>query len=447
MSRRVLYISYWVPPRNGIGSIRSAHLLNYLAEFGWHATTLTAAFDSQSSTVHGYIETRYVDVRGAVKRRLGMGTRTAHEAFKIDAPQHGANKTARQRLLSAASVMVRYPDEHVGWLPYALSAARRLIVNGKFDAVLSSGPPVTTNLIAALAHGGLPWIADMRDLWAENDSEDRNAVRKLLDDGFERFCLSKAAAVIASSHLSAKRFQQRYPGTRCYSISTGFEPQEWQGVPFTAEEQCTLFYAGTLYSGKRDPSVLFAALRAIVDEHLAAEDELRVDLYTQREPWLLELISRFGLEAIVRVRGFIDRRAVLAAERRANRLIVLSWDGPTAEGVVPGKLFEYFGARRRILAIGGPSESSVADLLRDTGAGVRARTVDDVKREVLNALFEHRAGAVRAVPETAVGLYTGRECARRFAGVLDQIVCADDASATRRRASAAAIAMPANTAK
>lgn len=444
----MLLISYWVPPRTGIGSVRSAHLLRHLSDFGWDVTTVTAAFrDGEHASASPSIETRYWDVKGMAKRFVGMGDRTAHEALHVHVPQHGTKKTLRQRLIAAAGVPLTYPDEHAGWLPFAARAVRSVLASENFDAVLTSGPPVTTNLVAAISHRNVPWIADMRDLWAENDSEQRGSLRMLLDDTLERFCLSKAAALVATSDLSAKRFARRYPRVPVFSISTGFDAGEWEHVPFGMEQPCTLCYAGTLYSGRRDPSALFAALRRIFDRGLARPDELRVDLYAPREPWLMELRSRLRLEDAVRVHGLIDRQSVLAAQRRADRLIVLLWDGASAEGVVPGKLFEYFGARRTVLAIGGPGESSVDTLLKETGAGIRARTIDEVQTEILAALSEHRAGNVRVTPAGAVSAYSGRDCARRFAQVLDQACCASAARDSRARVSQTATAIPAKTTK
>jgi hypothetical protein len=147
-----------------------------------------------------------------------------------------------------------------------------------------------------------------------------------------------------------------------------------------------------------------------------------LDFYSPIEPWLTQLIHRYGLEQIVRVHGLQARQTVLRAERRANRLIVLSWDGPTAEGVVPGKLFEYFGARRPILAIGGPPVCEIERLLEITGAGVRCRTVPEIQGEILKALSEHRNSKAGAIPESAVQEYRGERCAAMFAQVLDSVV-------------------------
>jgi glycosyltransferase involved in cell wall biosynthesis len=445
--RRLLFLSYWMPPRNGIGSVRAAHLIKHLPRYGWSVTAMTAPLPHShvESRAHQYIQTGYCDLKGLVKRAVGIGNRSTHEALGVNVPAYGSEHTLLQRLIRGLEAPLRYPDEHIGWLPFASVSLWRTLKEQRFDAVMSSAPPFTAHLAAALSHGRVPWIADLRDLWAENDSVDRSATRTLLDDRLERFCLSRTAALIASSALSAERFQRRYPGKQCFSISTGFDSEEWERIEFGTEPQCTLLYAGTLYWGKRDPTTLFAALRAVLDDRLAEESEIRADFYVSSEPWLIELISKFGLQNVVRIRGFIEREAVLRAERRADRLIVLSWDGPTAEGVVAGKLFEYFGSRRPILAIGGPAVSGVEDLLRETGAGVRVRSVEEAKAEIAKAIAEHRSGRQRIVSSEGVRAYTGDACAERFAGILDYAVA--ETLRRGRRESSAATATPANTAK
>ena len=404
--------------------MRSSHLLKHLAGCGWDVTVVTARLDDgdRASVPENYVETGYCDLKSVVKRAIGIGRRSTHEALNVDVPKYGAKRTAIQRVIFSISSLVSYPDEYVGWLPFVAGTIRGLVAAEKWDAILTSAPPMTVNLAAALSHGAVPWIADLRDLWAESDYSERSALHRLFDDKVERLSLSRTAALVGSSELSAARLQRHYPDKPCFAVSTGFDPDEWKGLRFAREPQCTLLYAGNWYRGQRDPSVLFMALREILDEGLASSEELRVDLYAPREAWLQDLIARFSLQSIVHVHGFVERSSVLASERRADRLIVLSWDGATADGIVAGKLFEYFGARRPVLAIGGPPASAVEQLLRETCAGVRCRTVGETKADVLSALAEHRAGNIRVIAEAAVNKYTGEHCARRFAEVLNYVV-------------------------
>lgn len=431
--RRVLLVSYWVPPRTAIGAIRSSYLIKHLPHFGWDVDVLTARFDEDAvNGARDWTQTGYWDVKGAIKRAAGIGERSTSEVLNLDGFYYGGKPGIAGRAVRLTADLVTYPDEYVGWLPFAVPSLRGKLKGRAYDAIVTSSPPVTTNVIAALAHGDVPWLADLRDLWAEDDSRERSPLHRFADDRLERAALSRATVLTASSELSARRFQKRYPGKRCVSISTGFDEDEWQGIAFASESRCTLVYAGNFYGGRRDPGMLFAALQQLISEGRASASNLRVDVYAGREPWLARMIAEYGLDDVVRVRGKIDRAAVLAAERKADRLLVFCWDGATAEGIVPGKLFEYFGARRPILAIGGTQRSAVRDLLSETGAGAQCLTAEEVKSAVLAAMSEH-GERQRAIPQHAVCAYTAERCAMEFARVLDSIVGADSQVVRRAR--------------
>jgi glycosyltransferase involved in cell wall biosynthesis len=430
--RRVLLVSYWVPPRKAIGTIRSSYILKYLPRFGWDVDVFTARFDSEVNGAGArWTQTGYWDFKRAIKRVARIGDRSTSAVLNLEGFHYGGKPNLAGRAVRLTADLVTYPDEYVGWIPFAVPSLRRTLKAGAYDAILTSSPPVTTNVIAAIAHRNVPWVADLRDLWAEDDSRERSPLQRLADDRLERAALSRATVLTASSELSAQRFRTRYPGKTCDSITTGFDEDEWQGIEFASESRCSLVYAGNFYGGRRDPRLLFAALREMLSEGRASASDVQVDVYAGPEPWLVRMIAEYGLDNVVRLRGQIDRPAVLAAERKADRLLVFCWDGATAEGVVPGKLFEYFGARRPILAIGGTQKSAVCDLLSETGAGVQCRTVEEVKSAVLAAIGEH-GERQRAIPLHAVCAYTAERCAMEFGRVLDSIVSAD--SQSRRHA-------------
>lgn len=421
--RRLLLVAFWIPPRTDIGTLRSMRIIKYLREFDWDVDVVTARVAGRDAADLPFrcIETGYIDIKAAIKHIARRHTGTTPATIPSGGLQSRVTSGWALRAMRVAADFVTYPDEYAGWLPFALRKVHQLLSSRQYDALLTTSPPVSINIIGALAHGNIPWVADMRDLWAEDDSTERTLLQRSFDDKLERLTLSHAAVLTASSSRSAKRFARRFPGIECVPISTGFDADEWSDVTFGAEGPCTLLYAGNLYNGKRDPTVLFSALRSVFRENLVQRSDLRVDFYTAESAWLLKMIHEYDLDGIVRLRGVVDRRSILTAERRADRLIVLCWDGPTAEGIVPGKLFEYLGARRPILAIGGTETSNVRDILDETGAGVRCLSSEDVRREILRAVREHRE-APRIISQAAVGAYAGEHCGSDFAMVLDSVV-------------------------
>src|SRR4029078_10489684 len=69
-----------------------------------------------------------------------------------------------------ASAFIAWPDETVGWLPFATVAAHRLAAQWCPHVVMSSSYPFTGHLagLAVRRSRGIPWVADFRDPWTCN---------------------------------------------------------------------------------------------------------------------------------------------------------------------------------------------------------------------------------------------------------------------------------------
>ncbi|MBV8245520.1 MAG: glycosyltransferase [Candidatus Eremiobacteraeota bacterium] len=421
--KRVLLVAYWAPPRSGVATLRTRHLLRYLPEFGWDVTLFTASgVPAERGAAYRTIQTPNVDVQAGVKRFLGISHNGAHAALGVVPAEHEARPSWRQRIVEFGYRATSYPDPQVGWLLPGISALGRAVRAERFDAILSSAPPVTSNLMVAAGKHGVPWVADVRDLWTGSDQFGTWPIRRAADETLERLSLTRASALTTVSEPIARYLARRFQTSSVTTISNAFDEAEWDGIPFATESRCTFLYAGQLFGGRRDPRPLFAAIRALLDEGKLATGDIAVDIYSPEERWLHQAVATYRLEQIVRVFGFVDRQTVLQAERRADRLVVLLWDGLGAESVVTGKLFEYFGARRPVLAIGGPADSAVDGVLAASGAGVRCTSHDALKREVLQAVEEHRAGNVRRLSMQQLESFGARSMAGRFAGVLDGTV-------------------------
>ncbi len=400
-----------------MATTRTKQLIARLAKHGWRVTAVTPRLDGACPDV---LQTDFTDVRAMVKALLGMRERSAHQAMGTSPAQHGARRSLRQWVVDTGNAIVAYPDPAVGWIPHGRVAIRRLLATGTYDAVLSSAPPFSTNVMLGTLPLRVPWVADMRDLWTDTDAHDQ-PLRRFSDAMLERWSLRSAAAITTISPPMAESLRERHPRTPVHVIPNAFDASEWADVAFAVEKRCTLLYAGTFYAGRRDPRPLFTSVRSLLDDGSVMPSEISIDLYAPKDPWLTSLVQQYRLGEVVRVLGNLQRDDVMAAERRADRLLVVLWDGTGAEGTVTGKLFEYLGARRRILVSGGPSRCAIDDVLGKTRAGVRCRDETSLRREVLAAVQEHRRGAVRVVPLESVEGYEAGVMAARFAQLLEEV--------------------------
>lgn len=414
--RRVLFLSYYTPPRPGVATNRTSQLLRYLPAHGWNATAVTPVLHGASADV---VQTPYVDVLQTMKRMAGLGDANTHEALGTTVVAHGARPNVRQRAVLFAKTVTTYPDAQIGWLFHGRRAVRRLLASGAYDAVLSSSPPFTSNLILAGQPLPVPWVADFRDLWGEYRRP--TGIIGFMDKQLERWTLGKAQALTTISEPMVRELERRRPGVAAHAVPNAFDPHEWVDVPFATEDRCTFVYAGQLFGGRRDPRPLFRAVRSLIESGDISREDLHIDFYSQPEPWLDEAIVNHNLEGVVRVRGVVSRAAVLAAERRADRLLVLLWDEDDSEGIVTGKLFEYLGARRRVLTVGGPVNSAVDEILAATNGGVRGRDERALAAEVRAAVEEHKAARVAILDERAIEPYSASAMAAKFAQILDSV--------------------------
>jgi len=144
---------------------------------------------------------------------------------------------------------------------------------------------------------------------------------------------------------------------------------------------------------------------------------------------LLALIEGYRLKDVVTCHGHVPRSVALQAQREAQLLLLPRWNDPQEAGVYTGKVFDYLGARRPIIALGGPP-GVVPDLLRETKAGIHVTSKAQLRTFLLEAYAEFQRSGCIPYPgdETAINGYTHQEMARKFARVFDTVTGRDTAN-------------------
>ena len=112
----------------------------------------------------------------------------------------------------------------------------------------------------------------------------------------------------------------------------------------------------------------------------------------------------------------------VAEQRSASVLVLPLRNDPDYTLILPGKLFEYLGARRPILGIG-QEDGAMARVLSDTQAGVTCDWDNEagMRAFIDKAWQEHLAGGVPA-PSGDISIYTRKNTARALAQLLNTIL-------------------------
>lgn len=423
--RKVLIITFFFPPHPEVGGLRIQGLAKYLPEFGWEPIILAPKLPGKPDKRFKVIQTPYHDIISSWKKRFGFrADKTVKEQLGVRSKKN--KRTLVDYLITLAMEVIAYPDAQKGWYPYAVKAAEDIIKQEKVDAIISSSKPETCHLIAKelKVKYSIPWIADLRDLWTQNHYYPYSLLRKFRERRLEIKTLKEADALVTVSQPLAEKLKILHKEKPVYVIPNGFDPEEINPNPAcNLTKKFSITYTGRFYEGKRDPSKLFEALCDLISKEEINSNEVEVRFYGPVEDWLREDIKHYRLENIVKIHGTVPRKIALEKQRESQILLLLLWDHPEEIGVYTAKIFEYLAAQRPILAINGPPRSVVKELLNETGAGVYARSVEEIKDAIRKFYCEYKSkGFVEYHGKrTKVFRYSQKEMARKFSIILNKI--------------------------
>lgn len=422
---RLLAFSYFFPPHNTIGAVRVGKTMKYLAAAGHDVRVVSAGDQPLKATLPLEIPaervtyTRWLDVNApAVLLAGGKGNlQTQGYAF-----------TQRGRVVSMLSewyrAVLNVPDAQIGWLPFALRAGRRLIEERRPDLLFASFSPATALLAAhrLSRRYGIPWVADLRDLWMENHFLPPGGVRGQLERRLERRVLGSASGLVTVSEPLAETLRRKFAAPVAV-VTNGFDPPDYPDTrpPVDAAAPLRIVYTGFIYPGRYDPRPLFAAMRTLAGE--AGGDAVRVVFHGRYNAQALrEMAAEAGVADRVEVNEPVPYRESLRLQREADVLLLLTFNDPAQPGEYSGKLFEYLGAGRPILAVGWGGNVA-GQLIRERGAGAVADEPEEIAAALRKWMCEkRRTGTIAPAPAGASAGFSRQEQTARMEQFLQDVL-------------------------
>ena len=147
-----------------------------------------------------------------------------------------------------------------------------------------------------------------------------------------------------------------------------------------------------------------------------------------------ELVSRAGVASCVRFDGYLDHGAAVASLRSADLLFLPMHDLPAGERarIVPGKTYEYLGARRPILAA--VPAGDARDFVLASGLGQVCAPGDcGAMRKILEMSYARWKGqeAAPTIDDDFIRRFERSNLTRSLAAVLDAVATGGPLQQTR----------------
>ena len=335
------------------------------------------------------------------------------EQLKAQLPAAGARSAfdvAFQTLLA----LIGWPDLQAPWRRPAVRAARALLHQKSFNVLVSSSPYPTSHAVAAALKRENPqlrWVADLRDLWADNHNYQMPRWRRAIDSRWERQMLRLADVFTSPTEAWAEQLAQQHekPGI---CVPNGYVDYETDTAPApAASRKFTLLYTGVRYPDNQVILPLLEAIASLRADHLIDPETFQFRWIGTFDAETARLAAELGITPLISQESSVGRRDATRAQAAAHAVLFLQWQDAATDWSSSLKLHEYVGCGRPILALGGHPDSKVSVLLRATGRAALAFSSTEVSATIKQWMDEFRStGAIHVADDW-------RASARRISGI------------------------------
>jgi glycosyltransferase involved in cell wall biosynthesis len=441
---RVLMAAPFYYPSAAVGAHRAGKFARFLPESGWWPTVLTVREDLYS-LLHPQVDD---ELKGQIPAdvevlRTGLPfTKWSSGLMQWLRSRRRRDTTAsasnggpsRERRVSLKS-WIDTP-ETIEWLPFGVAAGLRAA--RRCDVIWATSPPAGALCLAAVLSrlGRKPLVVDFRDPWRLEEVKPLpTPIHCWMDKRWERFVLQTASRIVVVTPVMAELLGRKYPeySGKIALIYNGYDSADFspqRDSPTTdAGAILRIGYFGAVYQGREE--YMLKLLEAIGLISRGSEGtRFRLVVRGPTSPQIHELAIRAKALDMVDNGGSVPYRRAL---EMMTEMDVLLLTGSRQHGyALPGKLFEYMGAGRPILAMTPPG--ALSDFVRRYQVGVAVDPADGAGAVAVLRDLPADLPLYRSKLRQVSGQFTREACTRQLAQILDETLACGSAEESALRA-------------
>ena len=429
---KVLVISYYWPPMGGGGVQRWLKTIKYLRQYKWEPIVFTV----NNSDISLYDDSLLYDVPDGIEV-ISSNIWEPFSLYRIFTGKKDEkinpgflSKKKGVSFLNNLSIWIRgnffIPDAKMFWYNPAIKTISRYLQNNKVDAIVSTGPPHTTHLIALFIKKkfDIPWLADFRDPWTNIDFYDKLKLTKWADKRHRRLemnVLLNANKLVTVSKSWAKDFFN-ICGRKPDVITNGYDPADFiKAGKVKLDNKFTLVHIGSL-NKDRNPFNFWKALKDVIIQMPEILSDLEIQLIGPIDISIKDELEKYKLLDITKLVDSLPHKKVIKQLIKSQVLLLFLNNVSNINGVIPGKMYEYIGAKRPILCIGKKS-GDASTIIKKTKSGVVVdfNDIKSMKKEIISAYTKFKNKTLQ-VDEKNHNDYSRKKLAGDFSLLLNELI-------------------------
>lgn len=428
-NKKVLIITYYWPPAGGISVQRWVKFVKYFRDCGFEPIVYTVSNGEypvlEPSRDHGLpkditvikqpIWEPYQLYKFFSRKKSNAGGRDEIKSAKT------ASFTQKISIWLRGNLFI--PDARCFWIKPSVKFLTEYLKANPVDAIVSTGPPHTTHLIALGLKNKLrlPWLADFRDPWTSMDYYKDLMLTKWADRRhhmLELEVLTRADIVTVIGRAMQNEFDSK--GANVHVVTNGFDEDDFLELSDGLDTKFSIVYTGSMYEN-RNPHALWKALGELKNENHQLLNSLEVKLIGKVDQSVISSVKESGLGNNLTLISSVPHKEAIQMMKCAQILLLQIDRAESAQWVVTGKLFEYLAAKRPVLCIG-PVDGDAAAILAQTKAGhtFGFDDVQGIKKHLIN-LYEQFVNKQLGCNGSGAENYSYRQLTKQITAHLNSI--------------------------
>ncbi len=348
---KVLIISYYFPPMGMGGVQRTLKFAKYLPEFGWQPVVIT-----DSPKKYFAIDESLLDE--AIRSNIII-ERTGKDEFDPKNIQVKAPAEKFRKLRSKLSQFVFIPDSKIGFRKKALKKIDEIWDKyGGFELVYSTAPPYTDHLIGQEVKKkyNVPLVLDYRDAWVDSPVLNYypTSYHRLKNIKLEKSVVGSANKIFTTNRRVKEYIIDRYGNIEYNDIRIiphGYDEEDFEIAskdPLPKSNRMRVAYSGSFYT--RNPKYYFDAIRLLFKSNPDLKDKIEFCFIGHVTEENRKLIKEYRIESNIILTGYLNHIDCVREIMASDILFLLISRGENEDAAMPGKVGEYIGSRKPIIA-------------------------------------------------------------------------------------------------
>ena len=369
---KVLIITYYWPPAGGSGVQRWLKFVKYLTHFGIEPIVYTVDnpnYAIEDKTLQDKVPKSVKILKQPIKEPNSILSFFSNKNKKRSAGFLNGNPTFFGKVLQYIRANYFIPDARKFWIKPSVNFLSEYLKNNAVDVIISTGPPHSLHLIGLQLKKNLnlKWIADFRDPWTDIDYFHKLPLTKKSiqkHHQLEKEVVSAADCVLVVGNTMKQNFIKYNKNIEV--ITNGYDG-ELNTSEIALDKKFTLVHLG-LVNADRNPKVLFKMISEIINENMSFAKDFQLVFVGKLASEVIESVEKNNLKSNTKTIDYLPHNEVVDFQKKAQVLLLLVNNVPSAKGIITGKIFEYLQAKRPIFAIG-PTDGDLADIISETNSG------------------------------------------------------------------------------